>query len=51
MILIRVQFNNSESIIDADSKLISENAVQWYDCKYFGGSYSSGLTFNNVVFE
>ena len=25
--------------------------IEWYDCRYYGGSYSSGLTFNDVVFE
>ena len=26
-------------------------SVQWYDCRYYGGSYSSGLSFDNIVFE
>lgn len=26
-------------------------SVEWHDCRYYGGSYASGLTFNNVVFE
>lgn len=26
-------------------------SVEWYDCRCYGGSYSSGLAFNNVVFE
>lgn len=31
---------------------ISEyKAVQWHDCRYYGGSYSAALTFHNVVFE
>ena len=26
-------------------------SVEWHDCRYYGGSYSSGLSFNDVVFE
>lgn len=26
-------------------------SVEWYDCHYYAGSYSNGLSFNDVVFE
>ncbi len=25
--------------------------IEWHDCHYYGGSYSSELAFNDVVFE
>ena len=26
-------------------------SVEWYDCRYYGGSYGFELSFKNVVFE
>lgn len=43
------QTNNRTSATDYD--ITDYVSVEWHDCRYYGGSYPSGLTFNNVVFE